>query len=126
MKENKELERKDIAIDPDIQIDEEKESLLHAAIEIWFDGDEKFGTCTAEDEDVWLNFYAQYDIQSDALSLAYVIDRPDGDEYHDYLPTPQEAQLIKEMIAEKIREIYDQTPQEFCESVTKEPTMTFD
>lgn len=78
MKENKELERKDIAIDPDIQVDEEKESLIRAAIEIWFDGDEKFGTHTAEDEDVWLNFYAQYDIKADTLSLEYAIDRPDG------------------------------------------------
>ena len=37
--------------------------------------------------------------------------------YFDYEPTEAEAQLIKGMITEKLREEYGQTPQEFCEDV---------
>ena len=33
------------------------------------------------------------------------------------LPTDAEAQLIKDMITEKLREEYGQTPKEFCEDV---------
>ena len=35
--------------------------------------------------------------------------------YFDYESTPAEAQLIKDMIREKIQEEYHQTPQEFCD-----------
>ena len=31
--------------------------------------------------------------------------------------------LIKDMIMEKIKEEYDQTPQEFCEEITEGPVM---
>lgn len=40
-----------------------------------------------------------------------------------YQPTGSEAQLIKEMIADKIREEYHQTPQEFCGDIQNEMTM---
>lgn len=33
------------------------------------------------------------------------------------MPTDAEAQLIKDMIAEKLREEYGQTPKEFCEGI---------
>lgn len=43
------------------------------------------------------------------------ISRDNGNEYFDYESTPAEAQLIKDMIREKIQEEYHQTPQEFCD-----------
>lgn len=45
------------------------------------------------------------------------------DDTIDYQPTGSEAQLIKEMIADKIREEYHQTPQEFCGDIQNEMTM---
>ena len=45
------------------------------------------------------------------------IDKPDGSEYFDYLPTTAEEKLVKEMIAEKIKEEYSQTPEEFCKEM---------
>ncbi|MBM6922036.1 hypothetical protein H6A12_12900 [Phocea massiliensis] len=32
----------------------------------------------------------------------------------DYMPTESEARLIKDMITEKINEVFGQTPKEFC------------
>lgn len=40
--------------------------------------------------------------------------RDNGSEYFDYSPTEDESKLIKDMITEKIREQWNQTPQEFC------------
>ena len=51
------------------------------------------------------------------------ISRDDGSSYFDYEPTSAESQLIKDIITEKIKEEYDQTPQEFCEEITQGPTM---
>ncbi len=117
MKENKELERSDIAIDRDLQISHNSNQEIVAYIETWFDVDKKFGTHTANDDSTWVNLYAVYNPFSDSLMVGYEIDyESDPSEWHDYEPTAGEAQLIKDMITEKIREEYHQTPKEFCES----------
>ena len=51
----------------------------------------------------------------DTLRIECEISRDNGSECFDYEPTAAEAQLMKDMIAEKIREVYHQTAQEFCE-----------
>ena len=77
--------------------------------------DKKFGIHTAEDDSAWLNMYGKYNPFEDTLRIECEISRDDESESFDYEPTAAEAQLIKDMIAEKIREVYHQTPQEFCE-----------
>lgn len=125
MKENNELERKDISIDRDMDIDAEDATEITVYIETWFDVDKKFGINTADDDDVWLNLYAKYNPFADTLRIECEIDKPDGSEYFDYLPTPAEEKLVKEMIAEKIKEEYSQTPEEFCKEMQpKEQTMS--
>ncbi len=125
MKENNELERKDISIDRDMEIDAEDATEITVYIETWFDVDKKFGINTADDDDVWLNLYAKYNPFAETLRIECEIDKPDGSEYFDYLPTPAEEKLVKEMIAEKIKEEYSQTPEEFCKEMQpKEQTMS--
>ena len=84
-------------------------------IETWFDVDKKFHIDTASDDDTWLNMYGRYNPFDDTLRIECEINRQDNSSYFDYEPTKDEAQLIKDMIAEKIQEDYHQTPQEFCE-----------
>lgn len=117
MKENNELERKDISIDRDMDIDAEDATEITVYIETWFDVDKKFGINTSDDDDVWLNLYAKYNPFADTLRIECEIDKPDGSEYFDYLPTTAEEKLVKEMIAEKIKEEYSQTPEEFCKEM---------
>ena len=113
MTENNELERKDIVVDRDMDVDCENATEITAYLETWFDVDKKFGTNTKDDDDVWLNMYAKYNPFDDTLRIECEIDKPKGSEYFDYTPTEAEERLIKDMIAEKIKAVYGQTPQEF-------------
>ena len=60
MKDNMELERKDLAVDADMQVDEDIGHEILAYLETWFDVDKKFNIHTAEDDGTWLNMYARY------------------------------------------------------------------
>ena len=95
MKKNNELERTDIAIDRDMDVDCENATEITAYLETWFDVDKKFGTNTKDDDDVWLNMYAKYNPFDDALRIECEIDKPKGSEYFDYTPTEAEERLIK-------------------------------
>ena len=115
MKENLELERSDIVVDRDMEVDCDIGQEITAYLEVWFDADKKFGLHINDEEDTWLNLYAKYNPFADTLRLECEISRDDGSEYFDYKPTEAESQLIKDMIAEKIQKEYEQTPQDFCE-----------
>ena len=120
MKENNELERKDIIIDKDMEVDCDEGTQITVYIETWFDVDKKFNVHTNGDEGTWLNMYAKYDPFKDTLRIECVVSRDDGDQDFEYSPTKSEADLIKEMITEKIKELHGQTPQEFCDSFTEQ------
>lgn len=123
MKENNELTRDDIAIDSDMQIDDDVGQEILVYIETWFDVDKKFHVDTASDDSAWLNMYGRYNPFEDSLRIECEISRQDGSSYFDYKPTKAEAQLIKSLITEKIREVYNQTPKEFMEDdCDNEPT----
>ena len=114
MTKNNELERKEIVVDRDMDVDCENATEITAYLETWFDVDKKFGTNTKDDDDVWLNVYAKYNPFDDTIRIECEIDKPKGSEYFDYTPTEAEERLIKDMIAEKIKSEYGQTPQDFC------------
>ena len=110
-----ELDRNSIRIDRDMEVDSDIGKEIHVYIETWFDVDRKFGTDTASDDDTWLNMYGFYNPFDDTLRIECVIDTGDDkSSCFDYAPTENEAKLIKEMIAEKIREEFHQSPEEFC------------
>lgn len=117
MKENNELERTDIAVDSDMEVDCDIGQEITAYIETWFDADKKFGIDTASEDGTWLNMYAKYDPFADTLRIECEICRDSGSSYFDYEPTENESQLIKDMIAEKLMQGHGRTPQEFCEDV---------
>jgi len=116
MKDNLELERGDIAIDREMDVDCDIGQEITVYIETWFDVDKKFGVHTSADEGAWLNMYGKYNPFADTLRIECEISRDSESEYFDYEPTAAETQLMKEMIAEKIIEEYRQTPQDFCNS----------
>ena len=123
MRENMELERGDIEVDTDIQVSDENENGIIAYFETWFDVDKKFNIHTNPDEGTWLNMYGIFDPFEDTLRVQCEISREDGYSYFDYAPTNAEAQMIKERITEKIKAVYGQTPQEFCENLKEGPVM---
>lgn len=113
MKKNGESERKDIDIEPDIKVSDDGRSVV-ACIETWFDVDRKFGTRTAGDDSAWVNMYAEFDPFADTLGITCIVSREDSSQDFRYTPTPEESRLVKEMITEKIQNVYGQSPQEFC------------
>ena len=115
MKENNELERSNIAIDSDMEVDCDIGQEITAYIETWFDVDKKFGIDTASEGGTWLNMYAKYNPFADTLSIECEVSREKGSSYFDYEPTADEAKMLKDAITEKIQHTHGQTPQEFCE-----------
>lgn len=107
------LERTDIAIDPDLFVSFDGTE-IEAYVETWFDVDARFGTNTRDLEDTWLNLYASFNPFEDTLHMEYVVNSPDKSEGSEFVPSNDEASLIKAMIAEKIRELFGMTPEEFC------------
>ena len=59
MKDNLKLEKKDIAIDGDIQLDDNNPQQINVYIETWFDVDKKFMVDTTDDG-TWVNMYGKY------------------------------------------------------------------
>lgn len=114
MKENKELQRCDLSVDSYLDVDCDIGQEITAYLETWFDVDKKFGTNVNANDGEWLNMYAKYNPFEDTLRIECEIDREKGASYFDYEPTASEAELIKDMITEKIKVVYGQTPQEFC------------
>lgn len=123
MKENCELEKEDLCIDRDMDVDCDTGQEITCYIEAWFDVDKKFCVDISADEDTWLNMYARYNPYKDTLLIACEISRQNGSSYFDYTPTRAEEQLLKDMITEKIKEVYGQTPQEFCEDTCSQHQM---
>lgn len=123
MKENKELERSDIVIDRDLQLDDDNPSVINAYLETWFDVDRNFGTHTADRDDEWLNLYANFNATDGALKMTCCVSNDDESHSFDYEPSAAESALIKAMITEKIREEYGQTPQKFCTEHGREEQM---
>lgn len=122
MRDNNELERSDIVVSRDMDIDCDIGQEITAYLETWFDVDKKFGTDTASQDDKWLNLYAKYNPFADTLRLEYTVTTDTTYDEGEYEPTENEAKLIKEMMTEKILEEHGLTPQEFCNSYYGEQT----
>lgn len=124
MKENLELERDDIYVDRDIHLDDDNKQQIVAYLETLFDANKKFGLQLDSEAGEWVNMYGIYNPYSDFLSVECVISTDDNNESFTYTPTETEAALIKDMIMQKIKDEYGQTPCEFCEDVCQGNDLT--
>lgn len=118
MKDNLQLEKKDIVIDGDIQVNDDNPQEITAYIETWFDVDKKFMVDTTDDG-TWVNMYGKYNPFIDSLEIECVISSDNDSQCFKYNPTKQESDLIKQMIADKIKQVFGQTPQEFCNDIAE-------
>ncbi len=121
MKENLELERSDMEIDREMEVDCDVGQQITVYIETWFDVAQKFASLVDTTDLDWINMYGKFNPYEDSLRVectAWYAD--DQTAEFDYQPTELEAKLIKDLITEKIRELHDQSPQEFCEELSGE------
>lgn len=124
MKQNLELERDDMYVDRDIQTDDENRQQIVAYLETRFDVNKKFNLNLDCEAGEWVNLYGIYNPFSDFLTVEYVVSTDDKEESFYYTPTKAEAELIKEMITQKIQEEYGQTPIEFCLDISSSEMQT--
>jgi len=117
---NKILESDDIRIDWEMDVDCDISQEITCYVETWFDVDSKFFVDTSKDEDMWLNMYAKFNPFTDTLRIECEIDTGNETQCFDYFPTREESRLIKDKITEKILEVYEMTPQEFCDQFVDE------
>lgn len=115
MKQNHELERTDMKVDRDIQV--ENSQHIVAYLETLFDVNEKFKLHLESEAGEWVNMYGIYNPYSDFIAVQCFLCKDDKYDDFFYSPTKSEAELIKEMITEKIKDEYNQTPREFCEDI---------
>lgn len=71
MKENNELTRDDMVVDPEMELDCDIEQQLNVYLEVWFDVDKKFDLHINDEDDTWLNLYAQFNVPEDTLRIEW-------------------------------------------------------
>ena len=122
MTENMEMEKKDLNVDPQIEVDDDNPQQINFMLDAWFEVDKKFKIETNGEEGTWLNLWGFYNPFEDTLRLKGQISYDNcSSDWFDYEPTNSETEVIKEMLTLRIRRWYDQTPQEFCEQYMDEP-----
>ena len=125
MTERMEMEKKDLNVDPQIEVDDDNPQQINFILDTWFEVDKKFNISTNGEEGTWLNLWGFYNPFEDTLKLKGQISYDDGSsDWFDYEPTKTETETIKEMLTLCIRRWHDQTPQEFCTPYMDEPEMT--
>ncbi len=101
-------------IDIEINDDYDGVSCQFASI---YNVDEKFGTHINDEDDSWVNFYAEYLPESKELKCEYYLCTPLIEESCPYTPTEEERQLIIFAMEEYTQDNYGENIMEF---VTRE------
>ena len=117
-----EFKREHLAVDREMEVDDDCNRQINFYLDCWFNVDEKFGININDQDETWLNLYGFYNPFDDTLKLKGQISYDDGDgDWFEYEPTTAEAKLIKDMVAAEIEKEYHQTPQEFCQQYMDGP-----
>ena len=91
------LEKKDLSISEDYDLDFDKQNMLFS-FETWFDVDKKFGVNTNGDEGSWVNLYARYNPCTGEITIPYTVDTDDGTFGREYMPTDEERELFRRLM----------------------------
>jgi len=113
---------KDEIVVGDIEINDDC-SGVSSYIETHFDVDKKFDTHINDEDDSWVNFYAEYFPESKELKCEYYIHTPTKEENHSYTPTEKEKQVIIFVMEEYTQDCYGENIMEFIQSEQENETM---
>lgn len=91
------LEKDDISIREDYDLDYEEQNMLFP-VEIWFDVDKKFGVNTRGVEGAWVNMYATYNPCTGEIKIPYTVDAEDEIYAREYIPTEDERDLFQSLM----------------------------
>ncbi len=91
------FESGDIEIRENIELNIEHSNLF-VVMEEWFDVDKKFGINVNNDDNVWVNLFADYQPFSGELRIFYDIDADKKAYEREYIPTDEEKELFVQQI----------------------------
>lgn len=103
---------KDEIVIGDIEINDDC-SGVSSYIETHFDVDKKFGTHINDEDDSWVNFYAEYSPENKELKCEYCLHTPTTEECRLYIPSAEERQLIIFAMEEYTQDNYGENIMEF-------------
>lgn len=103
---------KDEIVISDIEINDDC-SGVSSYIETHFDVDKKFGTHINDEDDSWVNFYAEHSPESKELKYEYYLCTPLIEKSCPYYPTEEERQLIIAEMEEYTQDNYGENIMEF-------------
>lgn len=78
-----------------------------------YNADEKFGTHINDEDDSWVNFYAEYSPENKELKCEYCLHTPTTEECRLYIPSAEERQLIIFAMEEYTQDCYGENIIEF-------------
>lgn len=79
-------------------------NIVSAFFDFSFDADKKFGTNTKDNEDDWVNLYAEYDVANKTLRVLYFFDHP-----VEYKPTDSERKTFINLLTKYVIDCTDFT-----------------
>ena len=112
-----ELTKDMIVIDGDFSLNDDQ-NVVTAYIETWFDVEKKFGIDLEDDPDAGVNFYANYNVETEELTCEYIVSKTNSCMAYEYEPTEKEAELIKQMMQEACQEMHGCDLYSFAEPLT--------
>lgn len=87
------FEESDFCIHEDLELSVDNQYIT-ALIETQFDMDKKFGINVLEDEDAWVNLYADYNPVTESFKVLYYIDSFKENYEREYIPTEDEKKAF--------------------------------
>ena len=126
MKDNLELERKDIRIDPELEVDDDNQKQINFMVDAFFDVDKKFNININDEEGTWLNIWGFYNPFDDELKIKCQISRDiDNDEWFDYFEIGEGMKYDEAKMQADIEKYGLYTYEDFAEYVTYEQFIAF-
>lgn len=85
-----------------------------------FNADEIFNTHINDEDDSWVDFYAEYFPESRELKCEYYVHTPTTERSYPYIPTEEERRLIIFAMEEFCQDNYGENIMEFIQSESEE------
>ena len=117
MKDNLELELSDVFTCCErIEVDYANRKQINADVVMWFDIEKKFADYYNPAEAQIMGMVAKYNPFKGTIILTCEVWTRNGVEYFDYIPSPNEAKILKYRIVRTLRDDFYKGPRAFCAS----------
>ncbi len=119
----RELTEKDIDIEEELIINDDGVS-VNAYLEIYFEPNEVLGTDIDDSGDEFVNLYADYNSESDELSISFYVVKRDREYTEDYDASESEKEMIRNLMETACQKQVDCFLDEFVQNCQESEEIT--